>query len=43
MECGCSAKEEKKEQSAQEMLMTQPPAVWIALAIGFVLATAIKK
>jgi hypothetical protein len=33
----------KKDPTPYEVLMSQPAAVWIALAVGYVVATAIKK
>jgi len=36
-------KMDKKEPTAYEVVMSQPPSVWIALGVGFMLATLIKK
>jgi len=33
----------KKDPTPYQVLMSQPAAVWIALAVGYVVATAIKK
>ena len=33
----------KKESKPYETVFSQPPAVWIALAVGFVVASAIRK
>ena len=42
-DCCKKEKPEKEHHSAHDMLMNQPPMVWVALAVGFAVAMVIKK
>ena len=39
----CKKEKPEKEHSTHDMLMNQPPMVWVALAVGFAVAMVIKK
>ena len=42
-DCCKTDKTEKKENTIMDTVMSQPPMVWAALALGFVVATMIRK